>query len=99
MIYATDLDKAVKEVKESDEWRAGYMNYTVKLRDHERAAQKLGNLEKTISAIRSGKGKGSDSFLIGVLGINESLFSQISDMLDNYPDWTDEDIAADIIGV
>ena len=37
--YAEDLDKAVKEVKESDELRADYMNYTVKLRARERAAQ------------------------------------------------------------
>ena len=96
--YATDLDKAVKEVKESDEWRAGYMNYTVKLRDHERAAQKLGNLEDKVSTIRNGKGKGSDAFLMSALGIDRDMFIEISDMIDNYPDWTDEDIAADIIG-
>ena len=47
--------------------------------------EKLGNFEDKVSAIRNGKGKGSDTFLMSVLGINEDLFSQISDMIDNSP--------------
>ena len=96
--YATDLDKAVKEVKESDEWRAGYMNYTVKLRDHERAAQKLGALESKVTSVRNHKGKLPDDMIISILDLDQNQFIEISDMIDNYPDWTDEDIAADIIG-
>ena len=96
--YATDLDKAVKEVKESDEWRAGYMNYTVKLRDHERAAQRLGALESKVASVRNHKGKLPDDTIISILDLDKNQFIEISDMIDNYPDWTDEDIAADIIG-
>ena len=33
-----------------------------------------------------------------VLGLDKALFNEISEMIDDYPDWTDEDIAADIIG-
>ena len=96
--YATDLDKAVKEVKESDEWRAGYMNYTVKLKEHERAAQKLGNLEDKVSAIRVFRHNMSNDMLMQGFHIDKPTLDNILDMIDNYPDWTDEDIAADIIG-
>ena len=96
--YAKDLDKVVKGVKESDEWRAGYMNYTVKLRDHERAAQKLGNLEDKVSAIRVLRNNLNSDLLMASFHIDKPTLDNILEMIDNYPDWTDEDIAADIIG-
>ena len=74
------------------------MNYTVKLRDHERAAQKLGNLENTISAIRVFRNNMSNEMLMQGFHIDKPTLDNILEMIDNYPDWTDEDIAADIIG-
>ena len=43
------------------------MTYAMNIREHEIAAQRLGNLEKTISAIRNGKGKATDALLMSVL--------------------------------
>ena len=74
------------------------MNYTVKLRDHERAAQRLGALESKVASVRNHKGKLPDDTIISILDLDKNQFIEISDMIDNYPDWTDEDIAADIIG-
>ena len=65
------------------------MNYTVKLRDHERAAQKLGNLENTISAIRVFRNNMSNEMLMQGFHIDKPTLDNILEMIDNYPDWTE----------
>ena len=91
--YAEILDKAVKEVKVNEKWRRDYMTMAMKIQEREEIAA-LGN---TVSVIRKGKGKGSDDFLISVLGLDRQRFIEISDMLDNNPDKSDWDIAETII--
>ena len=94
--FAKDLDSAVHKVKSDEKWRNGYMTFAMKIKEHEIEANKLGKLEDKISAIRSGKGQGSDEFLMKVLGLDKALFNEISEMIDDYPDWTDEDIAYEL---
>ncbi|MBR1830982.1 MAG: Rpn family recombination-promoting nuclease/putative transposase [Ruminiclostridium sp.] len=91
--YAEVLDKAVKEVKVNEKWRRDYMTMAMKLQERE----EIGGLEKSVSAIRKGRGKGSDDFLIDVLGLNKTLFIEISNMLDKNPDKSDWDIANTIL--
>ena len=69
------------------------MTLAMKL-DEEREVAALGN---TVSVIRKGKGKGSDDFLMSVLGLDKDQFIEISDMLDNNPDKSDWDIANTIL--
>ena len=95
--FAKDLDEAVKKVKYDEKWRKGYMNLAVKLRDSKLEGKMIGELKIKISAIRNGKGQEMDSFLMKVLGLDKEMFDKISEMIDNCPDWTDEDIAYELI--
>ena len=78
------------------------MTYSMKIREHElearRYGKKLGNLERVISSVRKHKGKISDDMIISILDLDKNQFIEISDMIDNYPDWSDADIAEEIIG-
>lgn len=100
--FASDLDKAVKEIKENNEWRADYMTYAMKIREHELAAQRygkrLGVLQGKVASVRNHKGKLPDDMIISILDLDQEQFNEISEMIDKYPDWTDEDIAEEIIG-
>lgn len=94
--FAKDLDSAVHKVKSDEKWRNGYMTFAMKIKEHENAAFKVGELKDKVSAVRSGKGQGADDFLMKVLGLDKALFDEISEMIDDYPDWTDEDIAYEL---
>ena len=87
--YAEALDSAVKEVRTNEKWRRDYMTLARKLYEE----REVGRLESSVSAIRKGKGQGSDDFLIRVLGIDRIQFDEIAGMLDANPDKTDHDIA------
>ena len=100
--FAKELDAAVQEIKRSDDWRVDYMTYAMNIREHElaahRYAKKLGNLEKSVSAIRVLRNNLNSDLLMASFHIDKPTLDNILEMIDNYPDWTDEDIAADIIG-
>ena len=91
--YAEVLDKAVNAVKGNEKWRRDYMTMAMKLKERE----EIGGLEKSISAIRKGRGKATDDFLINILGLDKEIFVEITDMLDENPDKSDWDIAETII--
>ena len=78
------------------------MTYSMKIREHElearRYGKKLGNLEKAVSVIRAFRNKMNDDMLMQGLDIDKSTLENILNMIDNYPDWSDEDIAEEIIG-
>ena len=103
--FAKDLDGAVNRIKNDAEWRSGYMTYAMRLFESKLEGieegriegRRIGEYEDKISAIRNGKGQGSDAFLMRVLGINESLFGQISETIDNYPELSDEEIACKLV--
>ena len=91
--YAETLDKAVKAVKINEKWRRDYMTMAMKLQEREEIA----DFKRIVTTVRNGKGKGSDDFLISVLGLNKELFAEIIDMIDANPDKSDWDIAEAII--
>ena len=91
--YAEVLDNAVTAVKGNEKWRRDYMTLAMKL-DEER---EISRLEEKISAIRNGKGKGADDFIISILGIDRDRFVEISNMIDSHPEKDDWDIANTIL--
>ena len=94
--FAKDLDEAVHKVKSDEKWRNGYMTYAMRLNESKLEGKKIGDFSRIVSTIRKGKGKGSDDFIMNLLDVNKDLFNKISEMIDEYPDWTDEDIAYDL---
>lgn len=53
-------------------------------------------LDTIVSAIRNGKGKGKDDFIIQILNIDKEQFDEISTLIDTRPDMDDWDIATAI---
>lgn len=100
--FAKELDAAVREVKQSNEWRVDYMTYAMNIREHELAARregkKIGDCMRMVSAIRVFRTDMSDENLMKGFHIDKSTLDNILDMIDKHPDWTDEDIAEEIIG-
>ena len=100
--FAKDIAKSVDEVHKNEKWRRDYMTLNLKLMEVEQEARQEGRQEgeliKIISAVRNSKGKISDEILCSVLNIDNSLLDSVSELIDSNPDWTDEDIAEDILG-
>ena len=69
------------------------MTLAMKL-DEER---EISRLEEKISAIRNGKGKGADDFIISILGIDRDRFVERSNMIDSHSEKDDWDIANTIL--
>ena len=96
--YAKGLEYAVDEVKESEKWRREYM--TLFMRDKEN--QRLGRLEQTVTVIRRGQkkleqGKLGYEELIDLADTNKITYDKIIDLINDHPDWDDEDIADEFL--
>ena len=96
--YAKGLENAVDEVKESEKWRREYM--TLFMRDKEN--QRLGRLEQTVTVIRRGQkkleqGKLGYEELIDLADTNKTTYDKIIDLINDHPDWDDEDIADEFL--
>ena len=98
--FAKDLDEAVSKVKSDEKWRKGYMTYAVRIKEHEIAArregEKIGEFRDKVSAIRIFRESMSNDMLMKGFHIDEATLESILDMIDNYPDWTDDDIAYEL---
>ena len=57
-----------------------------------------GELIKSISAVRECRKEMSTDWMSRVFHITNSELETILELLDTNPDWTDEDIADDILG-
>ena len=77
------------------------MTYAMTIREHEitarREGEKIGDFKRMVSAIREFKDSMSYDMLMKGFHINKATLDNILDMIDNYPDWTDEDIAYEIM--
>lgn len=96
--YAKGLEHAVDEVKESEKWRREYM--TLFMRDKEN--QRIGSYERLVSVIRRGQkkleqGKLEYEELIDLADTDMSTYDKIVDLINNHPDWDDEDIADEFL--
>ena len=91
--YAKDLQKAVEEVKHSEEWRREYM--TLLMRDKEQ--KKIGKYAEKVEGIRRKKDNVSKDVLIDFYAVNVSALDKIIYFIDNKPEWDDEKIAEAVI--
>jgi predicted transposase/invertase (TIGR01784 family) len=91
--YAKDLDKAVDEIKNSEEWRREYM--TLLMRDKENI--KIGEYVDKIAAIREARNDVDRSILMRMFRLDDSEFDKVILFIDERPDWDNEDIAEAII--
>ena len=95
--YAKDLQKAVEEVKHSEEWRREYM--TLLMRDKEQ--QKIGDYKRMVASIRNNKNDKdnpvSDKQIIKLFGLGVSDYNRIVYFIDSKPEWKDEEIAEAVI--
>ena len=91
--YAKDLDKAVDEIKNSEEWRREYM--TLLMRDKENI--KIGEYGDKIAAIREARNDVDRSILMRMFRLDDSEFDKVILFIDEHPDWDNEDIAEAII--
>lgn len=69
------------------------MTMAMKIREREEIA----DLKRVVNTIRNGIGKASDDFLIGILGLDRNRFAEISGMIKDNPDKSDQDIANTIL--
>lgn len=100
--FTNDIAKAVAEVHSSEKWRRDFMTMNMKLMEERKEARLEGRQEgallEKISFIRKNKNTYDEKLIISMLNIDNPLFNTISTMIDTNPDWTDEDIAEDILG-
>ncbi|MBQ5329888.1 MAG: hypothetical protein J6F31_01415 [Oscillospiraceae bacterium] len=62
-----------------------------------REREEIADLKRVVNTIRNGIGKASDDFLIGILGLDRNRFAEISGMIKDNPDKSDQDIANTIL--
>lgn len=91
--FTRDLEQAVEEVKNSEEWRREFM--TLFLRDKEN--QRLGKGVQLVSLIRQKLTKGLDSEIISEHIEQEVDFVEdVISLINEHPDWDDEQIASEL---
>ena len=96
--FAKDIAKSVDEVHKNEKWRRDYMTLNMKIMEERAEADQIADLRRVVSTIRNSKGKITDEILCSILNIDNSLLFSVSEMIDSNPDWTDEEIAEDILG-
>ena len=84
----------MKAPRMSDLLSKGYIsNFDIKLLDAWNRGKEIGSLASTVSTIRNIKGQNMDDLLMDLLNISKEDFDEISEMINDYPDWTDDEIA------
>lgn len=91
--YAKELDKAVNEVKQSEEWKVEYM--TLLMRDRENV--KIGYYADKVGVVREGKDNLTEEMLVKLLKITNKQLDRIIYFIDKNPDWDDVEIAEAVI--
>ena len=96
--FAGDIAKGVEEVRSNKKWRRDYMTLRMMLNEERAAGRELGAVVEKITVIRKNKGKYPDELIRTMLDIDEDVYDAISELIDANPDWSDEEIAGDILG-
>ena len=65
------------------------------MRDKEQ--QRFGELKKSVTFIRRGRNVIDEDILLNTSDINRDIFNKIVYLIDNNPEWNDEDIAEEVI--
>ncbi len=93
MPYSKDLDKAVGKVKNDEKWRERFMKLSLRDREHE----KLGKYSEKVSTIKKFRNVLDESNLLKVVDDDEKIFSRIIYLIDNNPEYDDDEIAEKLL--
>jgi len=93
MPYSKDLDKAVGKVKNDEKWRERFMKLSLRDREHER----LGKYSEKVSTIKKFRNVLDESNLLKVVDDDEKIFSRIIYLIDNNPEYDDDEIAEKLL--
>ena len=103
---AEDIAEGVEKVHKNEKWRDDYMTLNLKIMEERQEArqegrqegQKIGDLSRVISTIRALCSVLPSDKLAASLKISNEEYNAIIEMISSNPDWTDEEIAEDILG-
>lgn len=70
------------------------MTLSMKLKEE----RQIGELLKVVSSVRECKDEMTEEWMSRVFHIEQTELKAIIEMIDSNPDWTDEEIAEDILG-
>ena len=93
MPYSKELDKAVGKVKIDEKWRERFMKLSLRDREHE----KLGKYSEKVSTIKKFRNVLDESNLLKVVDDDEKIFSRIIYLIDNNPEYDDDEIAEKLL--
>ena len=93
--YSRMLDRAVSEVKQSEERRTEYMSINVERADN----IELGEYMTYVSQIRGNEGQLSDEAMIKFMKINPNVLLYTRRVISEHPDWDDEEVAEEVLSM
>ena len=91
--YTRMLDKAVSEIKQSEERRRDYMSIYANAADE----REIGEYRGFVRSVRDSTV--SDDLLMTVLKISFKTLNNIRAVLSSHPDWDDEDVAEEVLNL
>lgn len=91
--YTKELEQAVEEVKESEEWRREFMLMMERDRDH----IKIGRLADKVNIVRRFRNRNPEIALTEIVEESLETISVILNLIDEHPEWDDERIAEEML--
>ncbi|MBR1479072.1 MAG: Rpn family recombination-promoting nuclease/putative transposase [Lachnospiraceae bacterium] len=91
--YSRMLDKAVREIKQSEERRLEYMSIYANAADE----RDIGEYRGYVRMVRDNNGLLSDDVLVKFMKITDTLLSIIRRVLGDHPDWDNEAVAEEVM--
>ena len=95
---AEDIAEGVAKVHKNEKWRDDYMTLNMRIMEERAEAKQIGDLSRVVSMIRALRDDLPYDKLVSSLNISNAEYDAIIGMIDSNPDWTDEEIAEDILG-
>ena len=93
--YTRMLDKAVSEIKQSEERRRDYMSIYADAAD----MKELGEYRGFVRSVRDNDGSFTDDMIVKFLRISSNTLNNIRVVLSSHPDWDDEDVAEEVLNL
>ena len=93
--YAKMLDDAVKEIKQNEERRREYMSIYANAAD----MREVGRYESYVRSVRDNNGLLADDVIAKFLKIALTTIQNIRTVINDHPDWDDEDVAEEVLNM
>lgn len=92
--YTKMLDESIREIKQNEERRREYMSINTFAADE----REMGDYIRIVQQVRSSNGILPDEVLIKVLCIPKRILDNVRKVVDEHPDWDNEDVAEEVLG-